>query len=80
MMLYFALVRLKLEYASVARISVTIADPCTLESKLEKLAAVCHNMFFQEMEYYYDHLLGRLKLLTLHNKRRHFDTVLNKSF
>jgi hypothetical protein len=42
-MLYFALVRSKLEYTSVAWKSVTITDFNKLERVQRKFAALCHN-------------------------------------
>jgi hypothetical protein len=56
-MLYFALVRSQLEYASVAWNSVTITDSNKLERIVQrKFAALCHNRFFQDVEYHYDNL------------------------
>jgi hypothetical protein len=71
MMLYFVLVRPKLEYASVAWKSVTITDSNKLEHIHRTFAALCHNRFFQGVEYHYHNLLEKLNLLTLHIKRRY---------
>jgi hypothetical protein len=72
LMLYFALVRFKLEYASVTWNSVMI----TVSNKPEwKKMTLCHNRFFQDMQYHYDNLLETLNLLTLHNRCCHFDAL-----
>jgi hypothetical protein len=72
-MLYFALVRPKLEYISLA---------CThdyglqnLERIESKFTALYHTRFFQHEEYHYDDLLERVHLLTLHNRHHHFDAL-----
>jgi hypothetical protein len=72
-MLYFALVRSKLEYASVAWNSVTITDSNKLERVQRIFAAICQQRFFQDVEYHYDNIFGKLNLQTLHIRRRHFD-------
>jgi hypothetical protein len=74
-MLYFALARSKLEYASVAWNSVTITDSNKLERVQRKFAALCHKRFFQDVEYHYDNILERLNLGTLHIRRRHFNAL-----
>jgi hypothetical protein len=80
-MLYFALVRSKLEHASVAWPSVTITDSNKLKRVQRKFAALCHKRFFQDVKYYYDNILEKLNLQTLHIRRRHFDLLfLIKSF
>jgi hypothetical protein len=75
LMLYFALVRSKLEYTSVASNSVTITDSNKVERIQRKFAAPCHIRFFQDVEYHYDNILDKLNLQTLHNRRRHFDAL-----
>jgi hypothetical protein len=48
--------------------------PVNFSAYKRKFAALCHNRFFEDMEYQYN-LLERLNLLTLHNRRRHFDVL-----
>jgi hypothetical protein len=47
LMLYFVFVRSKLEYASVARNSVTVTDFNKLESTQRKFVPLCHNRFLK---------------------------------
>jgi hypothetical protein len=61
-MLIFALVISKLEYASIAWNSVTINDFNKLERIQEKSAALCHNRFFQRVEYHYDNIWKNIKV------------------
>jgi hypothetical protein len=75
-MLYFAFVRSKLEYASVAWNSVTNTDSNKLERVQRKFAALCHERFFQDVEYHYENTLQQLNLQTLHIERRHFNALL----
>lgn len=65
---YFALVKSKLEYSSVAWNSAKIADSSKLEHVLWKFVARCHYKVFQDIEYQYDNLLENFKLnfLTLY--------------
>jgi hypothetical protein len=75
LMLYFASVRSKLEYASVAWNSVTIIYSNKLERIQRQFDALFHKRFFQDMQYHYGNLLEKLNLLTMHNRRRHFDAL-----
>jgi hypothetical protein len=74
-MLYFALVRSKLEDASVAWSSVTLTDYNKLERTQRKFAALCHSRFLQDVEYRYGTILEKLSFQTLHIRRRHFDAL-----
>jgi hypothetical protein len=74
MMLYFALVRWKLEYGSAAWNSVTITDSNKLERTQRKFAAIFHSrFFFQDMQNHYNNLLERSNLLTFHNRHHQFE-------
>jgi hypothetical protein len=75
LVLYFALVQSKLEYASVARSSVTITDSNKLEGVQRIFSTHCHKRFFQYVEYHYDNILEKLNLQTLHIRRRHIDAL-----
>jgi hypothetical protein len=76
LILFFALVRSKLEYASVAWNFVTIADSNKLERVQKKnFTALCQKRFFQDVEYHYDNIFEKLNLQTLHIRRRHFDAL-----
>jgi hypothetical protein len=59
-MLYFALAKSKLEYASVAWntvTSVTITESNKLERIQRTFGALCHKRIFQDVEYHYDNIL-----------------------
>jgi hypothetical protein len=75
LVLNFALVRSKLEYASVAWNSVTITDSNKLERVPRKYAALCHKRIFQDVKCHYDNILQKLNFRTLHIRRRHFDAL-----
>jgi hypothetical protein len=61
LMLYFALVRSELEYASVDCNSVIITDPNNLERIQRKFAALCHNRIFQHMGISLLHYIRKIK-------------------
>jgi hypothetical protein len=75
LMLYCALVRSKLEYASGSWEFVTITDSNKLDRIQRKSAAICHNRFLQDVEYHYANISEKLNLLTLHIRRRHLDAL-----
>jgi hypothetical protein len=75
LMLYFALVRSKLEYAFVVWNSVTNTDSNKLEHIQRKFAALCHSRFFRDMEYYYINILDMNNLRSLHTRHHHIDAL-----
>lgn len=77
LILYLALARSNLEYASIAYNSVTSTDSKKLEHK-KNLAALCHNKFFQDVEFYYGSTFPKLNLQTIKIRSRHFDAFFNK--
>jgi hypothetical protein len=54
--------QIKTGHASVAWNSVTVTDSNKLECVQRKFAALCHNNFFQEVEYHYENILEKLNL------------------
>jgi hypothetical protein len=52
LILFFASVISKLEYASVAWNSVTVTDSNKLERVQKTFAALCHRRFFHNMDYH----------------------------
>jgi hypothetical protein len=74
-MLYIAIVRSKLEYASVVWNSIKNTDANKVERIQRQFAALCHNRFFQEVGYHYINILDKLNLQTLHVRRRHIDAL-----
>jgi hypothetical protein len=73
LMLCFALIRSKLEYAFTAWNSVTITDSNKLETIQRNFAALCHSRFFQFMQYHCSNILEGFNLLTLQIRLRRFD-------
>jgi hypothetical protein len=73
LMLFFALGKSKLEYASVAWNSVTATDSNKLERVRKKIAVICHNFFY--IEYHYDIISEKLNLQTLRIRRRQIDAL-----
>jgi hypothetical protein len=74
-MLYFALVRSKLECASVGWNSVTVTDSNKLERVQKEFAALRQQSFVLDLEYHHDDILEKLNLQTLHIRRRLFDVL-----
>jgi hypothetical protein len=74
LILFFALVRSKLEYASVAWNSVTATDSNKLERVQKKCCPLPQKIFY-DIEYHYDITLEQLNLQTLHVRRRHIDAL-----
>jgi hypothetical protein len=54
---------------------LTITNSSSLERIQRKFAALCHNRFFQDVEYHYSNLLEKLNLLTLFTRHRHSDAL-----
>jgi hypothetical protein len=74
-MLYFTIVRSKLEYASVVWDSLTTTDANKLESTQQKFAALCYYRFLPHVHYSYATALEYLKLHTLRKRRYHLNTL-----
>jgi hypothetical protein len=68
-MLYFTLVRSKLEYASVVRNSITSTDANKLQSIQQKFVSVCFGRFFPYVPYNRIPALEKLSLNYLRKKR-----------
>jgi hypothetical protein len=73
--LYIALVRSKLEYASVVRNSITWTDASKLERIQQRFAALCFYRFFPQVRYSYTLALQESNLHTLRMRRHRLDTV-----
>jgi hypothetical protein len=71
--LYFTLVRSKVEYVSGVWNSITSTDAKKLEHIQQKFAALCLKRFLPQVDYSYNHALEQLKLHTLHKRRYHLD-------
>jgi hypothetical protein len=74
-MLYFPLVRPKLEYASVVQNSITTTDANKFERVQQKFAALCCNRFLPHVHYSSANALEYLKLHSLCKRRYHLDAL-----
>jgi hypothetical protein len=74
--LYTALVRSNLEYASVALNNLTLAESNKLENIQRNVANLCYGRFIQSnFLRYYELLLNYLHLKTLYSRRQHLDAL-----
>jgi hypothetical protein len=74
-MLYFTLVRSKLENASVVWNSITTTDANKLERIQQTFAALCYNRFLPHVRYSYAIALEYLKLYASRQRRYHLDAL-----
>jgi hypothetical protein len=74
-MLYFTLVRAKLEYASVAWNALTCTDTSKLERVQQNLLALCYNRFCSQIYKSYENALEYLNFYTLCTRRHHLDAL-----
>jgi hypothetical protein len=75
LVLYFALVRCKLQHAHSTWNSLMNSDSNKLQSTQRNFAALYHDSFFQDKVYRCDKLIERLNFLKLQNRRRQFDAL-----
>jgi hypothetical protein len=74
-MLYFTLIRSKLEYTSVVLNSITTSDANKLERIQQKFAALCYYRFLPHVHCSCAEALAYLKLHTLRKRRYHLDAL-----
>jgi hypothetical protein len=75
LMLYFALLRSKLDFASVTWNCVTITGSNKHEHIQWKFEALCHNRILQDIQYHSDPFLEKLNLQIVHIRCHHFDAL-----
>jgi hypothetical protein len=75
LMLYYTLVRPKLEYASVACNSITSTNATKLERIQWKFVSLRHRRFFSQWPYSYINVLNNLKFHTLSDLRCHLEAL-----
>ncbi|PNF35360.1 hypothetical protein B7P43_G02582 [Cryptotermes secundus] len=73
--LYFTLVRSKVEYASVVWNSITSTDGNKLERIQQKFTALCFKRCFSSSRLLLRFCFRQLKLHTLHKRRYHLDAL-----
>jgi hypothetical protein len=73
--LYTALVRPRLEYASVVWNSITTTDSKKFERIQQKFAYVCFYRLFPYLAYSYNFTLTKLNLPSLCTRRHHLDAL-----
>jgi hypothetical protein len=73
--LYFTLVRSKVEYASIVSNSVASTDTNKLERIQQNFAALCFNLFFPQFHCSYALDLDQLKFHTQRKRRYHLDAL-----
>ncbi|PNF29809.1 hypothetical protein B7P43_G10577 [Cryptotermes secundus] len=71
--LYFTLVRSKVEYVSVVWNSITSTDANKSEHIQQKFTALCFKRSFPQVDHCYNFALEQLKLHTLHKRRYHLN-------
>jgi hypothetical protein len=73
--LYFTLIRSKLEYASVVRNSITSTDVSKPEPIPQKFASVCFYCLSPHVPYSHTFALDKLSLYSLRKRRHHLDAL-----
>jgi hypothetical protein len=80
LLLYFTIVRSKLEHASPVGNNITTTDANKLEHIQRMFAALCFCRFFPHIPYNYACALELLKLHTLQVRRHHLDALFSFKF